>query len=62
MSFKKGQLVRSTNTGEFYLCGTDESSTGMLVLARVGKYGSSRPSYQRPRRNLQLIGNNYRPK
>lgn len=57
--FKKGQLVRSRNTGELYVVGHDDICARFTILGRVNDKGVGPFSYKRPRRGLDLIGNNY---
>lgn len=61
--FKKGQLVRSKNTGALYVVGLPDYPN-LLVLGRVQPDGRVNSySYRRGHsRNLELIGNNYKAK
>lgn len=59
--FKKGQLVRSLNTGCVYYI-HEVHDNGLLNVGYVSSRGVARGGYTRPPKRLQLIGNNYKPK
>lgn len=57
--FKKGQLIRSNSTGFVYLVNTWPSVT--LLIQKTNQV-LARNMPRRPRKDFELIGNNYKAK